>query len=131
VLEQYPTQVKLVKKSFPLRMHRNARPAAIAALAAGEQGKFWEFNDKLFQNQRFLSDQKYLEIARELGLDMDAFRKSLKDPQLQAMIAKNIRDGADVGVTGTPTIFINGVRLRDRSIAGFRRVIDAQLKKKK
>ncbi|NOY52220.1 MAG: thioredoxin domain-containing protein [Deltaproteobacteria bacterium] len=131
MLEQYPTQVKLVKKSFPLRMHRNARPAAIAALAAGEQGKFWEFNDKLFQNQRFLSDQKYLEIARELGLDMDAFRKSLKDPQLQAMIAKNIRDGADVGVTGTPTIFINGVRLRDRSIAGFRRVIDAQLKKKK
>ncbi len=112
-------------------MHRNARPAAIAALAAGEQGKFWEFNDKLFQNQRSLSDQKYLEIAQELGLDMDAFRKSLKDPELQAMIAKNIRDGAEAGVTGTPTIYINGVRLMDRSVAGFKRVIDAQLRKKK
>lgn len=131
MLEQYPTQVKLVKKSFPLRMHKNARPAAIAALAAGEQGKFWEFNEKLFQNYTKLSDQKYIEIAQELGLDMTAFAKSLKDPKLQAMIAKNIRDGAGVGVTGTPSIFINGVRLKDRSLDGFKKVIDAQLKKKK
>jgi len=112
-------------------MHRNARPAAVAALAAGEQGKFWEFNDKLFQNQRFLSDQKYLEIAQELGLDMEAFKKKLKDPKLQAMIAKNKRDGADAGVTGTPTVYINGVRLQNRSLAGFEALIDAQLKKKK
>jgi protein-disulfide isomerase len=50
VLEQYPNQVKLVYKNFPLRNHKFAKPAASAALAAGEQGKFWEFHDKLFQN---------------------------------------------------------------------------------
>ncbi len=111
-------------------MHKNARPAAIAALAAGEQGKFWEFNDKLFKNYTKLSDQKYTEIAQELGLDMTAFAKSLKDPKLQAMISKNLQDGSGAGVTGTPSIFINGVRLKDRSVAGFKKVIDAQLKKK-
>ncbi len=129
MLEQYPTQVKLVKKPFPLRMHKLARPAAIAALAAAEQGKFWEYNDKLFENMRALSDQKFMEIAQELGLDMDAFQKSLKDSKHQAVISKSALDGAMAGVTGTPSIFVNGRRIKNRSLDGFKQMIDAELKK--
>jgi protein-disulfide isomerase len=129
VLEQYPDKVKIVKKPFPLRMHKMARPAAIAALAAADQGKFWEYNDKLFANLRSLSDQKFIEIAQELGLDMDAFQKSLKDPKHQAIISKNALDGAMVGVTGTPSIFVNGRRIKNRSLNGFKQMIDAALKK--
>jgi len=131
VLKQYPKEVKLVKKNFPLRFHKQSRAAAVAALAAGDQGKFWEYNDKLFENFNRLSPQKFLDIARELGLDMDAFQKSLKNPKYQQEIVKDIQDGSRAGVTGTPTIFINGRRLRNRSIAGFKAMIDAELAKKK
>jgi protein-disulfide isomerase len=131
VLEQYPKDVKVVKKLFPLRMHKLAHPAAVAALAAGEQGKFWEYNDKIFENYNKLSDQKFLDFARELGLDMAAFEKSLKDPKHQSAIKKSMQDGSRAGVTGTPTIFVNGRRLNNRSLDGFKAVIDAELKKKK
>jgi protein-disulfide isomerase len=130
VLERYPTQVKLVKKSFPLPMHRFARKAAMAALAAGEQGKFWEYNDLLFKNYNKLSDQKFLDFAQQLGLDMTSFRKGMTDPKLQALLNKNRQDGAKAGVTGTPSIFINGRRLKNRSLQGFEQIINAELKKK-
>ena len=80
VLEKYPNEVKMVYKNFPLRNHRFARPAAIAALAAERQGKFWEFHDLLFENYNRLSAEKIQEIARELNLDMDKFEQDQKDP---------------------------------------------------
>lgn len=131
MLEQYPKEVKLVKKPFPLAMHKMARPAAIAALAAGDQGKFWEYNDKIFENYKKLSDQNLLVFAQEIGLDVDAFKKSLADPKHAQAIGKSTRDGAQAGVTGTPTIFVNGRRLNNRSLDGFKALIDVELKKKK
>jgi protein-disulfide isomerase len=130
VLEKYPQDVKVVVKHFPLSSHKFARQAATAALAADAQGKFQEFHDKLFENQRVLNDAKVQEIARELQLDLDKFNKDLKDPAIQQLITRDMTNGRQSGVRGTPTIFINGKRLNNRSLQGFQQMIEAELKKK-
>ena len=129
VLETYPDDVKIVFKNFPLRSHKFAVKASIAALAAESQGKFWEFHDLLFKNYNKLNDQKIREIALELGLDQTEFKKKMKDPKITAMIRQDVREGAQAGVRGTPTIFINGRRLNDRSLNGFKAAIDKELQK--
>jgi protein-disulfide isomerase len=129
VLEKNPNDVKLVYKNFPLRNHKFARPAAIAALAAGKQGKFWEFHDLIFKNYNRLSAKKFQEIAQELNLDMEKFEKDQKDPEILALIARDMSEGAKVGVRGTPTLFINGRLLKNRSLAGFQAAVDKELKK--
>jgi protein-disulfide isomerase len=130
VLEKYPERVKLVFKNFPLRSHRYARKAAAAALAAHNQGKFWEFSEQLFKNLRQLNDRKIQEIAGQLGLDEERFQKDWKDPQIANKINKEIRDATAVGVMGTPSIFVNGRLLRQRSMEGFRLIIEKELKRK-
>lgn len=128
-LEKYPKEVRLVFKNFPLRSHRFARKAAIAALAANMQGKFWEFHDRLFSNYNRLSDQKIREIAHELALNEKKFEEQMKDPKILARLKQDIRDGADAGVRGIPTIFINGRLLKNRTLKGFQAVIDKELEK--
>jgi protein-disulfide isomerase len=129
VLEKYPNDVKIVFKNFPLRNHKFAMEAATAALAAGSQGKFWEFHDLLFKNYNQLNDQKIREIALELALDQAEFEKKMKDPKIRAMIRQDVRDGAQAGVRATPTVFVNGRRLKDRSLTGFQAIIDKELHK--
>ncbi len=131
VLEKYPNDVKLVVKHFPLPMHGYAKSAAIAAMAAGKQGKFWEMHEKLFANQKELSDAKVDSIARELGLNIEQFGKDLKDPATASLIERDIKSGLQANVQGTPTIFINGKLSNPRTLQGFLQVIDAELKKKK
>jgi len=129
VLEKYPNQVKLVFKNFPLRNHKFAMQAAIAALAAEKQGKFWEFHDLLFKDYNHLNEQKIREIAQQLNLDMEKFEKDRKDPQIMAMINRDLSEGNQAGVRGTPTVFINGRLLRNRSMAGFQELIEKALKR--
>jgi protein-disulfide isomerase len=129
VLEKNPNQVKLVFKNFPLRNHKFAMPAAIAALAAEKQGKFWEFHDLLFKDHNRLNEQKVKEIAQQLNLDMEKFEKDRKDPRIRAMINRDVSEGNLAGVRGTPTVFINGRLLRNRSMAGFQELIEKTLKK--
>ena len=112
-------------------MHPFARRAAIAALAAGKQGKFWEIHEKLFANQKDLSDAKVGVIAKELGLNIEQFNQDLKDPAIAALIDRDMNNGRQVNVQGTPTIFINGKVLNQRSIQGFQQAIELELKKKK
>jgi protein-disulfide isomerase len=131
VLEKYPNDVKLVVKHFPLPMHGYARKAAIAALAAGKQGKFWEIHEKLFANQKSLSDDKVEAIAQELGLNMEQFNKDLKDPSIASLIDRDINNGREANVQGTPTIFVSGKLLNQRSLQGFQQAIEAELRKKK
>ena len=131
VLEKYPNDVKLVVKHFPLPMHVYARKAAIAALAAGRQGKFWEIHEKLFANQEDLSDAKVEAIAQELGLNMEQFNKDLKDSAIASLIDRDINNGREANVQGTPTIFVSGKLLNQRSLQGFQQAIEAELKKKK
>ena len=129
VLEKYPNQVKLVFKNFPLRNHKFAMQAAIAALAAEKQGKFWEFHDLFFKDYNHLNEQKIREIAQQLNLDMEKFEKDRKDPQIMAMINRDLSEGNQAGVRGTPTVFINGRLLRNRSMAGFQELIEKALKR--
>jgi protein-disulfide isomerase len=129
VLEKYPEQVKLVFKNFPLRNHRYARKAAAAALAADKQGKFWEFSEHLFKNARQLSDQKVKEIAGQLGLNMERFEKDWQDPQISKKIDTEVQEAMRIGVRGTPSIFVNGRLLRQRSMEGFRVIIEKELGK--
>ena len=128
VLEKNPDSVKLVFKHFPLRNHKFARPASIAAIAAARQGKFWEFHDLLFKDYNRLNTQKIREIAQQLNLDMEKFDMDQKDPQIEKIINRDLSEGNRVGVRGTPTVFINGRLLRNRSQAGFQAMIDKMLK---
>jgi protein-disulfide isomerase len=127
VLEQYPQQVKLVFKNFPLSSHSFAYKAAQASMAAEKQGKFWEFHDLLFKNYNRINDQKITEIMNDLNLDADQFQRAMQDPAIKAQIDADLRNGDTAGVRGTPTIFINGKLLRDKSLAGFQRQINEEL----
>lgn len=132
MLEQYPNDVKLVFKNFPLtRIHKSAQNAAIASLAANQQGKFWEYHAELFKNYNNLNDAKFEEFAQSLGLNMERFKQDMKNPALAAMVQRDLKDGVDAGVRGTPSIFVNGRLLQQRSFPGFKQAIDAELAKKK
>lgn len=130
VLEKYPDQVKVVFKNFPLRNHKYARKAAAAALAANNQGKFWKFNEELLKNGTQLNDQKVLAIARELGLNEEKFQTDWKDPKRAGEINKDVQDGIKAGVRGTPTIFVNGKLVKQRTLEQFGTMIEKELKKK-
>jgi protein-disulfide isomerase len=129
VLEKYPKDVKLVIKHFSI--HSFARKAAIAALAAGKQGRFWEFHEKLFANQKELSDAKVEMIAQELRLNMEQFKQDLKDPSLGLLIDRDLNDGLQAKIRATPTIFVNGRLLSKESLSGLREAIEAELKKRR
>ena len=129
MLGKYPKDVKLVIKHFPI--HSFARKAAIAALAAGKQGKFWEIHEKLFANQKELSDAKVETIAQELGLNMGQFKQDLKDPSIASLIDRDFNDGLRANIRGTPTIFVNGKLLSKESLSGFQQAIEAELRKKR
>jgi protein-disulfide isomerase len=132
VLEKYSKKIKLVVKNFPLSsIHPFAQKAAAAALAAHAQGKFSEFHHKLFENYRALNDVKIQEIARELKLDMDRFNKAMKDPSIQKLIARDIKDGEKAGVKGVPIIFVNGKLPKEPSLQGLENLIESELKKDK
>jgi len=127
VLDKYPDSVKIVYKHYPLTSHKEAFSAALASMAAAEQGKFWEYHDELFRNQNALSSEKYLEIAGELGLDLKQFTLDMMRPSLRQKIERDMADAKKAGVTGTPTIFVNGRRLKNRDLAAISSLIDEEL----
>ncbi|MBC8432827.1 MAG: thioredoxin domain-containing protein [Desulfobacterales bacterium] len=129
VLKNNPEKVKLVFKNFPLRNHQYAAKAAMGALAADVQGKFWEFHDRLFADFNHINDQKIKDIARELGYKTAEFEKQMADPGILSRIRQDVQDGTAAGVRGTPTVFINGKQLRSRTLKGFQDLIDKELEK--
>jgi protein-disulfide isomerase len=131
VLEKYPGEVKLVIKHFPLPNHRFAEKAAIAAMAANRQGKFWEFHNKLFANQASLNDAKVQEIARELGLDLEKFNQDLSDPQIKALIEREIGHARQADIRAVPSLFINGKLLTMRGAQEMQQAVQNELRKKK
>jgi len=110
-------------------MHAFALVAAAAAEVAGKTGKFWEFHDRLFQESDKLSNEKILDIAVELGFDRVAFEKQMKDPALLNRIQADIGDGGQADVQGVPKVFINGRQLKERTLDGFQKMIDAELER--
>lgn len=124
---QNPDQVRIVFKQFPLRMHNFALPAALASLAAREQGKFWPMHDLLFDSSSQLSDEKIRSIAQQIGLDLARFDKDRAAPKLREEVLRDQRLGQEAGVQGTPSLFINGKLLRDRTLPGVQAIIDREV----
>ncbi|HUI24846.1 MAG TPA: thioredoxin domain-containing protein [Candidatus Kryptonia bacterium] len=132
VVKDYPKDVKFVYKQFPLTsIHPFALDASRAALAAGKQGKFWEMHDQLFANNRALQKEKLSDYAKTIGVDVAKFETDMNSPEVQAQIQEEMKQAANAQVTGTPTIFVNGKRLMNRSPEGFHTMIDQILKEKK
>ena len=131
MLEKYPKEAKLVIKHYPLPSHRFAEKAAVAALAANRQGKFWEFHNQLFTNQASLNDAKVQEIAKELGLNLDQFNQDLSDPGLKLIVEREINHARQAEIRGVPAIFVNGKLLTKRSPQDFQQAVENELRKKK
>jgi protein-disulfide isomerase len=110
IQEKYPEDVRVVFRQQPLPMHKNAIPAALAALAAHQQGKFWEMHDALFAKaeSKSLNEETYIAIAQQLQLDVDKFNADRKSPALQEMIAGDQKIAMQFGAGGTPAFFVNG-----------------------
>jgi protein-disulfide isomerase len=122
--------VKVVFKHMPLAIHPKARDAHLAAEAAHQQGKFWEMHDAIFEKQREMSAELYVQIAGEIGLNVDKFKQDLASPQVAARVDKNMKEAQALGVSGTPAFFINGRYLSGaQPFPAFKEIIDEELKK--
>lgn len=129
LLARNPETVRVVFKQFPLRMHNMALPAALASLAAREQGKFWPMHDLLFANFNQLTEEKITELAKAAGLDMARFAVDRGDPKLRDEVQRDQILGQQSGVQGTPSLFLNGRLLRERNPAAVQRLIDREVTK--
>jgi protein-disulfide isomerase len=120
--------VQVIWKNLPLDMHQNAMPAALAAEAANRQGKFWEMHDKIFANQQALSPERYVQYAREIGLDVDRFIKDRDSADVKQRVEADKRESGALGVTGTPAFFINGKFMSGaKPFEEFKKAIDEEL----
>jgi protein-disulfide isomerase len=125
VVKAYPADVRLVYKHFPLSFHSQAREAAAAAIAAGNQGKFFEFRSRVAPHFRELSEALYISTAQELGLDMAKFKREMSlTPAINKLLDEDTELGRQVGVEGTPTVFVNGHLAEDRTYEYFAGVIE-------
>ena len=129
--DEYKGKVRIAFKQLPLPFHDKAHLAAEAALAANEQGKFWQMHDKLFANQQALDRPSLEKYAQELGLNMAKFKAALDSGKFKDKVDAEAKEGAAVGATGTPTFFINGTQLVGaQPFDAFKTVIDKELKAK-
>lgn len=122
-------RARLVYRDYPLGSHQYAQKAAEAAECAGEQGKYWEYHDRLFENQGALGTASLKQYAQDLGLDEARFNECLDSSQMAAEVKKDHGDGQAYGVRGTPTFFINGIRVVGaQPYEVFQQVIEQELK---
>jgi protein-disulfide isomerase len=129
LLLAYPTQVRFAFKHYPLPMHKESPLAHEAALAAGDQGKFWEMHDLLFQTQSKLTREDLIAKAAQLNLDVPRFTKDLDTHRFKPQVESDRQEGNRLGVDGTPFFFINGHAISGgASLEDFKRLIDAALK---
>ncbi len=125
--KEYGKDLRIAFRNNPLPFHEHAREAAEAAMAASEQGKFWEMHDLLFANQSALEREHLDEYARKIGLDMPRFRRSMKQHAHKDEIDSDVAEAEKVGATGTPNFFVNGRPLRGAQPEEvFRKVIDEE-----
>ncbi|HEX5708109.1 MAG TPA: thioredoxin domain-containing protein, partial [Pyrinomonadaceae bacterium] len=125
---EYGDRLRVVVRDFPLEQHAEAQKAAEAAEAAREQGKFWEYVALLYRNQSALGTPQLKEYATRLGLDRARFDAALDSGKFADQVRRDQLDGQKVGVSGTPTLFVNGRRAGDRSYEGLKNMIEAALK---
>jgi protein-disulfide isomerase len=126
--QEYGDDVRIVFKHLPLSIHSKAPAAHAAAEAAKLQDKFWPMHDKLFEGQRLLSEAQYEAWAREIGLDVEQFKRDAASEVVKARVQADLAEAEELGVSGTPAFFINGRYLSGaQPFANFKRMIDAAL----
>jgi protein-disulfide isomerase len=137
LLNRYPQQLRLEFHHYPLvSVHPNAMAGAMAAEAAGEQGKYWEMHDALLEHQHEWGESPnpepmLLGLASGLGLDLNQFRQSLHSSALQSKILQDVTQAQDLHIEGTPTFFINGEQIHPKlSMEDLVQLIDAHLRGK-
>jgi protein-disulfide isomerase len=131
VMSTYAGKVRLVYRQFPLNFHPHAAKAAEASLCASDQGKFWEYHDVLFKNQKKLDPTDLKAHASEVGLDAQKFGQCLESGDKKKAVDADQQAGLAAGVGGTPAFFINGIFLNGaQPIEEFKKVIDGELASK-
>ena len=130
VLAKYDGKVRFVFKHFPLTgKHPDAHLASQATLAAGEQGKFWQMHDVIFQNAKAMKRADLEVYAQQIGLDMTKFKAALDTGKFKAQVDADMQLGQKVGVPGTPTFYVNGKNFNGApTLEGFSTAIDAAIK---
>jgi len=110
LLTKYPEKINFVFRFFPLgdEMHKGGEEAARAAFCAAKQGKFWQFHDKLFLNQKNFITDDLRSYSGQVGLNASLFDNCLNAAETKAVVERDLMDGFNLGVSGTPTFFING-----------------------
>jgi protein-disulfide isomerase len=113
IMDEFRSDVKLYFKHYPLPQHTNARLAAEAAVAAQKQGKFWQFQDKLWEKSDELTPAEIEKAAKDSGLDVAKFRQDVASEAVKARVQKDRNDGQAAGIQATPTLYINGREYTD------------------
>ncbi len=134
LIATYPNQVQFIYRHFPLSQHTHSRVAAASAEAAGEQGKFWEMHDKLFETQTqwsAMSDATpfFMDLVKQLGLDEDKVKKALEENTFKSKIDSDIAEAERLDVRSTPTFFVNGRKLTLKSFDDLSIAVAEELKK--
>lgn len=129
LLKAYPSQVKLIFKQYPLEEHSQADLAAAAAIAAQKQGKFWQLHDAMYNQYENLSRKNILAMAKQIGLDIDRFENDIDSTEVRETVVRDVQDGNDAGVQGTPTLFIDGQRYNGPlQFSALKPILDDELK---
>jgi len=132
--EKYKSKVRFVYKHFPLPIHNVSQPAALAAIAASKQGKFWEMHDLLFDKQEkwsVESDPKkfFVNYAKQLKLDIKQFEKDMESKESKTKMENDLTLGNQIGVNATPSFYINGKKIQaPQTLDEFSKIIDRELK---
>lgn len=125
--EKYGNKIRVVFMNQPLAMHKMATPAAKAALAANLQGKFWEYHDALFNTQG-LDEAKLVTLAQETGLNVSRWEKDRASAEIDKLVQEDVARAGQFKVTSTPTLFVNGYRIKGaQPQPAFEKIIDAEL----
>lgn len=134
--EEYKDEVRFVVRYFPLPGHKNSMTSAFAVEAAGKQGKYWEMHDVVFENQRDWGEKQapdpkiFENYARQIGLDMEQYNKNILLQELKDRIERDRKTGQRLGITGTPTFFLNGEKIQNpRDYEEFKALIETAIKK--
>ena len=128
MLKKHGKDVNLVIKHYPLRTHKYARPASLAALAADKQGKYSELT-RIFYQKKNLNDETVKQYAAEAGLDVKQFEKDKANPALQQIILQDVNAARQVKVRGVPALYINGRLVKNRSPNAMSLMIEEELKR--
>jgi protein-disulfide isomerase len=129
LLGQFPEDLNYVVKHFPLPNHNFAYKSAMAAIAAGKQGKFWEFHSKLLENYDQINEEKIVELAGVVGLNIEQFNIDRESEEGRKVIQEDIENGSKIGVRGTPSVFLNGKRINNKELQNISEMIRHELNK--